>query len=243
MKILNILKNIYYKEEFNPRFIGLFLPDYFITKALHHNMLNLTPKLYGRLLDIGCGTKPYQKMCTNVSEYIGIEIDDSYPLEKKFADYTYDGKSMPFSNKSFDCALSVEVIEHVFNPDIFFKEINRVLKTDGLFLMSTPFLYKEHGQPFDYARYSSFGLKHILNENGFSVVKEIKTGNGPEVVSLTMTNYLLKAFKFKFPFNIFTFFLFFTINFIGLIFSKILPRNNDLYMENIILAQKVKDLD
>lgn len=238
-----MLKNIYYKEEFNPKIIGLFLPDYFLTKALHYNMLNLTSELYGKLLDVGCGKKPYQEMCTNVSDYIGIEIDDDYPLEKKLADYTYDGKNMPFHDKSFDCALSVEVIEHVFNPDVFFKEVNRVLKIDGLFLMSTPFLYKEHGQPFDYARYTSYGLKHILNENGFALVKEIKTGNGPEVISQTITNYLFKIFKFKFPFIIFTFCLIFIINSIGLIFSKILPRNNDMYLGNVILAKKVKDLD
>jgi len=62
---------IYLKAEFNPKIIGLFLPGYFMAKEVYHNMLNLTPKLSGRLLDIGCGTKPYEFMC-NVDEYIGI---------------------------------------------------------------------------------------------------------------------------------------------------------------------------
>jgi hypothetical protein len=32
------------------------------------------------------------------------------------------------------------------------------------------------------------------------------------------------------------------INILGLIFSVILPKNNDLYLDNIILAKKVKDV-
>ena len=90
-----------------------------MAKELHRNMLELTPKLKGRLLDIGCGSKPYKSMCTNVDEYLGIEIDDEYPLEKTQADYLYDGKVMPLDNNSFDCALSSEVLEHVFDPDVF----------------------------------------------------------------------------------------------------------------------------
>ena len=73
--IRRILMKIYLKEELNPKIIGLFFPNYFMGKELYRNMLNLTPLLSGRLLDIGCGTKPFKFMC-NVDEYIGIEIDD-----------------------------------------------------------------------------------------------------------------------------------------------------------------------
>lgn len=234
--------NIYYKEEFNPKFIGLFLPDYFMAKELHRNMLELTPKLKGRLLDIGCGSKPYKSMCINVDEYLGIEIDYEYPLEKTHADYLYDGKVMPLDDKSFDSALSSEVLEHVFNPDIFLKEVNRVMKIDGLFLITNPFLFREHGQPFDYARYTSFGLEHILKKHGFEVVKKIKTGNGIEVVFQMMSNFLFRAFKLKFPFIFIVFLLIFPINVIGLILSKILPRHNDMFLGNIFLVKKVRDL-
>jgi len=236
------LIKVYSREEFNPRIIGLFLPDYFVTKALHHNMSKLTPRLSGRLLDIGCGAKPYKDMCINVDEHLGIEIDDEYPLQKSDADYLYDGKVMPIGDKSFDSALASEVLEHVFNPDVFFKEVNRVLKVDALFLISTPFLYKEHGQPHDYARYTSFGLEHILNEHGFEVVKKIKTGNGIEVFFQGVSSYIFKVFKLRFPFILLIFPLIFLMNVFGLVLSKVLPRNDDMYLENIFLAKKVKDL-
>ena len=48
--------------------------------------------------------------------------------------------------------------------------------------MTVPFVWDEHEQPYDYARYSSFGLKHILNENGFEVIEQRKSNNGIEVI-------------------------------------------------------------
>ena len=235
------LERIYLKEEFNPKVIGLFLPAYFIMKELHRNMLNLTPRLSGRLLDIGCGKKPYKDML-NVDEHIGIEIDDEGRKNHTHADVLYDGEVMPFKDKSFDSALSSEVLEHVFNPDTLLKEVNRVMKMNGVFLVTTPFFWEEHGQPYDYARYTSFGLKYILEKNGFEVVEQIKCGNGIEVVFQIMSNYLFRAFKLKFPFILIVFLLIFPVNLIGLIVSKILPRNNDMYLNNIVLAKKVKNL-
>ena len=236
-----ILEKIYLKEERNPKIIGLFLPAYFITKELHRNMSDLIPNLSGRLLDIGCGAKPYESVC-NVDEYIGIEIDDEGRQNHTHADVLYDGKVMPFEDKSFDSALSSEVLEHVFNPATLLKEVNRVMKMDGMFLITTPFFWEEHGQPYDYVGYTSFGLQHILDENGFAVVEHIKSGNGVEVVFQTMSNYIFRSFKLKYPFNLIVFLLIFPINVIGLILSKILPKNDDMYLENIILAKKVKDL-
>lgn len=239
--IRRILMKIYLKEELNPKILGLFLPNYFMGKELYRNMLNLMPLLSGRLLDIGCGTKPFEFMC-NVDEYIGIEVDDEGKKNHTHADVLYDGKVMPFEDKSFDSALSTEVLEHVFNPDIFLKEVNRVMKMDGIFLMTTPFFWEEHGQPYDYARYTSFGLEYILEQNGFEVINLVKCGNGIEVVFQTINNYIFRTFKWKYPFQLIVFLLIFPFNIMGLILSKILPKNNDMYLDNIILAKKVKDL-
>ena len=57
-----------------------------------------------------------------------------------------------------------QVLEHVFNPDEFLLKINRVLKNDGKLLLTVPFVWDEHEQPFDYARYSSFGLKALIEK-------------------------------------------------------------------------------
>ena len=242
--MIDWLKKIYNREQFNPKFIGLLInPFYFARKGLYQNVSELIPNLQGRLLDIGCGSKPYQSLC-KVDEYIGLEIDDEGNRNHNYADVFYDGKTIPFENNAFDSILSNQVFEHVFNPNYFLKEVNRVTKMGGEFLMTVPFVWDEHEQPYDYARYSSFGLKHILSENGFEVIEQRKSNNGLEVIFQLLNDYIFKKTVTKSGYLnlLFMLLLMAPINVIGLIISKILPRNNDLYLDNIVLAKKAKDV-
>jgi len=237
------LKQIYTKEQFNPKILGLFInPFYFARKGLYQNVSKLITNLNGKLLDVGCGTKPYENIC-NVDEYIGLEIDDEGNRQHNYADVFYDGKTIPFEDKSFDSILSNQVFEHVFNPNQFLKEINRVTKVGGKFLITVPFVWDEHEQPYDYARYSSFGLKHILAENGFEIIEHRKSNNGIEVIFQLINDYLYKVIMTENAyFNLLIIILLMApINMSGLILSKLLPRNNDLYLDNIVLAKKTKD--
>ncbi len=238
------LKKLYINEQFNPRFFGLFInPFYFARKGLYLNFSTLITRLRGRMLDIGCGTKPYESLC-QVEEYIGLEIDGVKNRKKEHADFYYDGNVMPFENSSFDSVLINQVLEHVFNPNVFLKEVNRVVKKDGLLLVTVPFVWDEHEQPFDYARYSSFGLKHILSQHGFEILEHRKSNNGIEVIFQLLSAYIYKiTLTSNKYFNILsTVILISPINIIGLILSKLLPKNDDLYLDNIVLARKFDDL-
>ena len=110
--------------------------------------------------------------------------------------------------------------------------------------MTVPFVWDEHEQPYDYARYSSFGLKHILSENGFEIIEQRKSNNGLEVIFQLLNDYIFKktVTKSRYLNLLFMLMLMAPINVLGLIFSKILPRNNDLYLDNIILTKKVKNV-
>ena len=241
--MLSKLKQLYINEQFNPKIIGLFInPFYFARKGLYQNVSELITNLNGKLLDVGCGTKPYMNIC-NVNEYIGLEIDDEGNRNHSHADIFYDGKTIPFEDKEFDSILSNQVFEHVFNPNQFLQEINRVTKMGGVFLMTVPFVWDEHEQPYDYARYSSFGLKHILSENGFKIIEHRKSNNGLEVIFQLINAYILKVTMTKsIYFNLLiTLILMAPVNIIGLILSKLLAKNDDLYLDNIVLAKKVKD--
>ncbi len=238
-------KEIYRKEQFNPKILGLFInPFYFARKGLYTNVSSLVSNLTGKLLDVGCGTKPYENICDNVSEYIGLEIDDEGNRNHSFADVFYDGKTIPFEDKKFDSILSNQVFEHVFNPNEFLKEINRVTKMEGIFLMTVPFVWDEHEQPYDYARYSSFGLKYILDKNGFDIIEHRKSNNGVEMIFQLINDYIYKTTLSKNRYiNLASMlFLMAPINMLGVVFASVLPRNNDLYLDNIVVARKTKDV-
>lgn len=242
--MISLLKKIYIKEQFRPGFLGLFInPFYFARKGLYKNVLELITGLNGKLLDVGCGTKPYENLC-KVNEYIGLEIDDEGNRNHNYADVFYDGKTIPFEDNTFDSILSNQVFEHVFNPNDFLKEINRVTKIGGLFLMTVPFIWGEHEQPYDYARYSSFGLKHILSENGFEVIEHRKSNSGLEAIFQLINDYIYTVTLTKSAYvNLLTtLFLIAPVNIIGFGLYLIFPKNDNLYLDNIVLVKKVSNV-
>jgi SAM-dependent methyltransferase len=213
---------------------------YIIRKRLIDSIKNNSHYLSGKVLDFGCGNKPYEKLI-NSSEYIGIDILDSgHDNSEKKADFFYDGKSLPFPNQEFDSIISSEVFEHVFNLDIILKELNRVLKKNGHILITIPFVWELHEKPFDYARYTIYGIESLLKENNFEVIKSERTTNYVETITQLKAVYLSKIFytrngKLN---GILNLIFIFPIMLFGIIISKILPKNNDLYHNNIIVAKK-----
>ena len=86
----------------------------------------------------------------------------------------YDGKVISFNDEFFDNAFSSEVFEHIFNIDEVLCEIHRVIKNNGKLCITCPFVWDEHVQPYDFARYTSYGIRHLLNKNGFELINFIR---------------------------------------------------------------------
>lgn len=132
------------------------------------------PHASGRLLDVGCGDKPYEHLFTPyVSEYIGVEYDESYSASsagsRGKADVVYKGDRMPFEDASFDTVLNVQVLEHTSRPAELLHEIARVLKPGGLLIISVPFSFRLHEEPHDYFRYSPHGLRELCARAGLEL--------------------------------------------------------------------------
>jgi SAM-dependent methyltransferase len=235
-KFLSFLK----KQSFQPsRLSILFHPFYFIRRDLYKHIRRQVPVLSGKLLDFGCGRKPYQNLFS-VNSYTGVDVENTghnHSLSK--VDVYYDGKHLPFGDASFDALFCSEVLEHVFNPDEILPEIRRVLKQGSQVLITTPFCWNEHEVPFDYARYSSFGMIHLLEKNGFRVKKLIKSGHFSVVYFQLGALYFYEIFKKYGTAGKVLAQLFITpINLIGTMISAILPRNRSLYFNNVIIAEK-----
>jgi SAM-dependent methyltransferase len=237
------LISFYFREMHSPSWVSLFInPFYFARKGLYRSIKAIAPQITGRTLDVGCGSKPY-KFLYNSSEYIGLEIDTKENKSLKDADYYYDGNNFPFNDNDFDSIVANEVFEHVFNPDNFLNEINRILKTDGKLFMTIPFVWDEHEQPFDYARYSSYGIKSILEKHGFAIVEQRKSVSDIRVIFQLLNLYTFKKLVSKNGMiNLLVTLIFIApINILGSLINLILPLNSDLYLDNIILARKIKN--
>lgn len=239
--MLKSIRQYIYKQQFEPGILGLLVnPFYFARKGLFTHLVPLLSRMSGDVLDVGCGRKPYDKYCI-CTKYVGLEIETPENRLNKQADFYYDGSKFPFCDAEFDGIVTNQVFEHVFTPETFLNEIWRVLKPGGLLVMSVPFVWDEHEQPYDYARYSSFGLKHLLVNNGFEIMEHYKSCN-----DISAVIQLLNAYIYKIVFNRSNYFkialtlaITSVINIVGLVLSKILPKNSDLYLDNIVLARKI----
>lgn len=239
----NILHSTRMKKitrDFDP---NIFHPFYIIRRELKKKMEKFAPALNGRLLDFGCGSKPYESLF-QVDEYIGMDYyNEGHPHENEMIDVFYDGKTFPFEDQHFDSVLCSEVIEHIFNLPEILLELNRVLKKDGQVLFTCPFVWNEHEVPFDYARYSRFALKSLLENAGFEIISFEKAGNYRLAITQLkvlynynhakkiMGNFFLMRWFYK------SFFVFLP-NACGLFLNSILPNDETLYLNNVVLARK-----
>jgi SAM-dependent methyltransferase len=240
-KLFEKIGELLLKEQFRPSVFGLFInPFYFARRAIFINIKHYSENIKGKTLDIGCGSKPYVSLF-HVKDYIGMDIDASgHEHNHSKIDVFYDGMKIPFDDNTFDSIVCFEVLEHVFNPEDFLKEAYRVLGHGGKALFTVPFIWDEHEQPYDFARYSSFGLQYLFTKSGFTVVEGKKYLCDLRLLALLINTYLYKIIKRQIPYKIsFLFILPLTAisNILGCVFY-LLPKNADLYFGNIYLLEK-----
>ncbi|MBI4931502.1 MAG: class I SAM-dependent methyltransferase [Bacteroidetes bacterium] len=238
------IKSYILQQLFHPGLTAFLINPFFLGKsAMYINIKKFSGFVSGKTLDVGCGSKPYVHLFSKVTSYTGMDIEQSgHTHQNEHIEVFYDGEHFPFEENSFDSLVFFEVLEHVFNPDKFFMQIKKVVKPGGHCLITIPFIWGEHEQPYDFARYSSFGLKHLFDAHGFEIVRHKKYLTDFRLIFLLINSYLyttikkyipgLTAWIFIIPFSILN-------NLLGLL-SYFFPRNIDLYFGNIYVLKNKK---
>jgi SAM-dependent methyltransferase len=131
--------------------------------------------LKGRVIDLGCGMSPYkQDILARTKEYIGVDWDNS--VHDVNPDVVADlSKEFPFEDNYADTLISFQVLEHLPTPQLYLKECYRILKPGGVLLLSVPFQWRVHEAPYDYYRFTRYGLDYLFSEAGFQnpVIEEL----------------------------------------------------------------------
>jgi len=110
-------------------------------RALHRAIAEVAADLRGRILDAGCGTQPYRRLLREASQVVGVDLSRT---EGRRPDVLFDGHRLPFRDGSFDGVLCNQVLEHVFTPEQFLRELLRVLAPGGRLVLTVPFAWGEH---------------------------------------------------------------------------------------------------
>ena len=127
--------------------------------------------LKGRLIDIGCGTKPYEsRLAPYVTVHVGLDHRDT-SHDTSNVNLFGSAYDIPAEDNSFDSALCTAVLEHLEEPESALRECHRVLKPGGCALYTVPFIWHLHEEPRDFFRYSKHGLGYLFEKVGFQILE------------------------------------------------------------------------
>jgi SAM-dependent methyltransferase len=216
-----------------------------IRRALFVAIRNLAPQVSGRILDFGCGSKPYKSLFGHASEYVGVDLQvTGHDHQDSRIDVFYDGQTLPFADSQFDSVISFEVFEHVFNLPEILSEIHRVTRPGGKLLLSVPFAWNEHEIPYDFARYTSFGISHLLRGAGYEIIELKKTTSHLVAVSQLFIVYMTQlAPQNRFLRAFLQLAAIAPVTILTIVLDRMLPTRDSYYCNSVVLARKRGALD
>jgi SAM-dependent methyltransferase len=140
-----------------------------------------------RILDVGCGVKPYYPFFAPIaSEYVGVDV-----VENPIADLVGPVENLPIEDASFDLVLCTQVLEHSDDPAQAVRELWRVTRPGGRVLASTHGVQWYHPSPNDYWRWTHTGLRLLFERNGdwsaLSIEPAAGSGSG---LAMLIANYV-----------------------------------------------------
>jgi len=144
----------------------------------------------GKIIDIGGkktnkrGLFDIDKISPNVI-YVNLEKKDN-------PDVIADARNIPLPDNSFDTVIMGELLEHVFDPAVVLKEAHRLLKPNGIILITVPFMVGVHGDPHDFGRYTTTFWEKLAEIIGFDVTEIEQHGNMFAVIAL-MVQHMFRA--------------------------------------------------
>jgi SAM-dependent methyltransferase len=143
-------------------------------RSLFADLQNTSRLARGRMLDIGCGNKPFEETFSrSVGTHVGCDIEQS---SESRADVICLATNLPFKDESYGTVLITQVIEHVADHQAMLREAYRVLEANGVLILSGPMYWPLHEEPHDFFRFTEHGFRFVLEKIGFELIKIVNNG-------------------------------------------------------------------
>lgn len=125
------------------------------------------------VLDAGAGKLAYRSL---LKKYVGNYTSSDFKKTHKDLDVVTDIEKTSFKNNEFDGVFCSQVLEHVPHPWLALKEMKRITKKNGFIIITVPMLGYIHNAPFDFFRYTKFGLESLAKDSGLKVAELKEVG-------------------------------------------------------------------
>jgi SAM-dependent methyltransferase len=162
---------------------------YFIPKKLLREKIRRSAReVHGRLVDVGCGYRPYRYLFAGVDTYIGVDAD-----ARRRPDIVARVEALPFRDEAADVVLCTEVLEHCPDPFATMREVVRILHPAGVLILTTPMSWNLHYEPHDYFRFTRYGLATILAQAGVRMAAVERVGGVFALTGARLTEVICKS--------------------------------------------------
>lgn len=119
------------------------------------------------VLDAGAGDAPYKSLFRH-AKYESADFEKVKRIDGS-STYVCDLQSIPVEDCRFDFITFNQVMEHLPEPKLVLAELYRVLKPGGKMIYTAPLFFEEHQQPYDFYRYTQFGLRYLFSSTEFVI--------------------------------------------------------------------------
>ena len=166
-----------------------FHPQWFVFKDEKSALEEIAQSAQGCVLDLGAGTQKIRGFLSPSCEYISLDYHETATQWYETIPSVFgDAAALPFPKDSMNTVLLLDVLEHLPDPEMCLKEVHRVLMTDGKLIFQVPFLYPLHDVPYDFQRWTLFGLHRLAQNHHFQI--EIEKGLNHHLESAALLSNL-----------------------------------------------------
>lgn len=143
----------------------------------------------GKVLDAGSGhVKRYAGLFQKITSYVTLDINPEF-----HPDIVGSVDAIPVAESSFDGIVCTQVLGDILRPESVIKEFYRILKPQGVILLTEGFMNELHGEPRDFWRFTPYGLSALLEENKFDVLASERIGGVFSVTAQMFTKYTINS--------------------------------------------------
>ncbi len=147
-------------------------------------------KMSGDVIEFGASEKIDKNFCYSYSKDCKITYSNITSLNNEFLKIDLQ-KKISLESK-FDYVVIFNVLEHLLDVNLAIRNLSSVCKKNGKIIGSTPFLFRVHGAPKDYSRFTKDHLVELLKSNNFKDIEIIELGTGPFLACVSLLRSYLK---------------------------------------------------
>jgi Methyltransferase domain len=156
----------------------------FVSATLTRTLAASAPS--AAVLDAGCGEQPFRGLVEAAGRtYVGMDVAQN---GRGSVDILSTLEDAPAFDAPFPIVLCTEVIEHVVDVDAAFAGLRRACVPGATVVMTAPFVFPLHMEPFDFRRLTLDGIERLASRHGFVVESAARLGSGADVLSTLLSD-------------------------------------------------------